>query len=387
MRIFVTCGMIFLLLVVAESTYGENPRGLDQDAAAQWIENNGVDPVRYLARKFEKHDIVILGEEHRVRQFPRFVAQCIPALYEKGVTVIAMEFENSINQPLIDSFLVLPWMDNELLYSLRRRTSNDSFVLFKEYNDIFRKCWSFNQLLPDSSSRMRIVALDLADEDSSVSIRGGERAYARDKHMFEVLEREVIRQGDKVLVYCGWMHAMTRLIPPKVSGGAVSKTEHRVRLGNYIRDCCDDEMFSVFFYAPYFYAPESTITSIDLIVPVSGQVEKVIRKLNNKPVGFDIAPSPFGALTDDGAFFRFMRADWTLADVCDGYLFLAPVSEWEVVCIEDIFCTDAVFDSLQVATATGQTRMEYLRSQVQDARNTIKRLKTRSYDNLTTAPE
>jgi hypothetical protein len=387
MKYVTSFGLLFFLLVAAQCTHAADSHSFDGAAAAEWIQNHGADPVQYLVQKFENHNIVILGEEHRVHQFPQFVAQCIPALHARGVNVIAMEFENSINQPLIDSFLTLPWLDNEVLYSLRRRTTDDSFRLFKEYNDIFRKCWSFNQSLPDTATKMRIVALDLADEDSSVSIRGGERPYARDKHMFEILEREVLRHGEKVLVYCGWMHAMTHLVPPKVSGGVVSKTEHRVRLGNYLLDSCGTEVFSVFFYAPYIYTPESTIKSIDIVLPVSGQLEDVMKILGDKPVGFDMAPSPFAKLSDSVAFFRFMRADWTLADVCDGYLFLLPVSAWRVVSIEDIFGTDAIYNSLPVASSSRQTRAEYLKSQVQDAHNTMDFLKTRAYENVKPIPK
>ena len=371
--------VIFIFILPVTSKIVAND--FDTTFAAQWLEKNGTDPRGYLAQKFDKYDIVILGEEHRVHQFTEFVAGCIPALYKHGVRELAMEFDYSINQPLIDSFLALPWLDNGLLYQFRRGRVGDSFGLFKEYADIFRECWQFNRALAQDSTPFRIVALDLSSDDPSYEAEGGE--WGRDSHMFKVLDREVISRGKKVLVYCGWMHAMSRLVPPKLIDGRPSDKERRVRLGNHIQQSYPERVFSVFFYVPYLYTPDSIVTELRLVIPVNGIIEAVMERLGSKPLGFDMAPSPFAGLSSLGAFFRFIKKDWAMVDVCDGMLFLCPVKEWQAVVIENIYLSDSIFHSCAGRAGNAEDRLtDYLKVQARDPENTIRHIKTDAYDNV-----
>jgi hypothetical protein len=202
--------------------------------------------------------------------------------------------------------------------------------------------------------------------------------------MFSILDKEVISKGTKALVYCGWMHAMTHLVPPVIKDGHVIREEKRVRFGNLISKRCADRLFSVFFYAGYFYVPDSEKFTIDVVVPVHGVVEDVMSRVQNRPVGFDLAPSPFGALSDTVAFFRFMDPDWTLADVCDGYIYLTPIAEWRPVTIENIFPDQAVFD--KVMKSKDDNEADFLREQIRDARRTISYWSSRAYENLGRQP-
>jgi hypothetical protein len=124
-----------------------------------------------------------------------------------------------------------------------------------------------------------------------------------------------------------------------------------------------------------------------MVIPLGGLIERVMDRSGNKPVGFDVAPSPIGPLSGGGTFFRFMKPDWTLAEVSDGMLFLCPVKDWRPVSVENIFLNESIFYSAGVEEYEKQPLRDYLRGLVLNAENTVRAIKAKSYERLEAVKE
>ena len=65
----------------------------DHAYLAKWIDEHSEPVLDYVSGLFARHDIVIVGEFHHIREHKEFIIQLIPRLYrEAGVRVIAWEF-------------------------------------------------------------------------------------------------------------------------------------------------------------------------------------------------------------------------------------------------------------------------------------------------------
>src|SRR6187402_3203077 len=78
----------------------------DIDKSIQYLSNNKMSPEEYIASKFGTKGIVLLSEEHRVKENLELVKSLIPFLYKNGVYTIGMEFGASENQKKLDSLIL-----------------------------------------------------------------------------------------------------------------------------------------------------------------------------------------------------------------------------------------------------------------------------------------
>ena len=102
-----TCLAFVSFLVVggcsAAEVQPQDPPPVDpalQSKLAAWLEAEGETPERYVVGLFSDHDVVFLGEQHRVKHDVLFVQSLIEPLYDAGVRVLATEFGRREDQPL-----------------------------------------------------------------------------------------------------------------------------------------------------------------------------------------------------------------------------------------------------------------------------------------------
>jgi hypothetical protein len=69
-----------------------------------------------------------------------------------------------------------------------------------------------------------------------------------------------------------------------------------------------------------------------------------MREFQEKRIGFDVADSPFGALSDKDALYSVGRRNFTFSDFCDGYIFLKHFSEYEGCSVDPLFITKENFE-------------------------------------------
>ncbi|HEX5788872.1 MAG TPA: ChaN family lipoprotein [Woeseiaceae bacterium] len=307
-----------------------------------YLEEHGREPADYIAEKFGTYDVVLLGEDHAVRQTLVFVQDLIPVLYSHGVTNLGMEFGASEDQGLLDELTTSRSYDDELA---RRIMFNYNTVWsWREYRDIYRKVQAFNRTLPAGAERFRVLNLsyryDWRGFEGQRTPANMARVFHKgtaDKYRSELIEREVLGKGEKILALVGTPHAFTRYESPVYSYNADDFCAFDANwLGNRLLRRHPGKVFSVIVHQPFYnHANQSPL----LLSPAGGTIEKLLRELGNRPLAFDLGTTPAGRLPEASAF-SMCYPDFTLGQLFDGYVFLVPFSDVEPATIDEDFVTE-----------------------------------------------
>ncbi len=306
------------------------------DRLKAYAEAHHVRPTDYVLSKFKDHDVVFLGEVHRVKHDVELVRDLIPHLYSHGICYLGTEFGRRVDQALIDSLIFSPEYDE----ALARRITLQQYVFwgFQEYVDIYRAAWQLNQSRPGNSPRFRILGLNNSPDWSQVK-EGSDREKGdvmrkvwhgeTEEDWARAILDSVVAKGEKILVYSGMHHAFTRYRQPIVVDGEFIRFGD-VRMGNYVFDAIGDRAFSVFMHGPWSSA-EGYGSS--LVKPADGVIDHVMAELDPSllPIGFDTGGTPFGELKAETSFYTCGYDDFTLSLFCDGYIYQKPLSEYEGV--------------------------------------------------------
>jgi hypothetical protein len=62
------------------------------DNSIKYLKENNSSPQAYIIDKFSNADIILLAEDHRVKENLDFLGSLIPQLYKNGIFTIGMEF-------------------------------------------------------------------------------------------------------------------------------------------------------------------------------------------------------------------------------------------------------------------------------------------------------
>jgi hypothetical protein len=300
------------------------------DTLESYLDALALAPDAYVVSKFGDHDVVVLGEIHRVKHQVEFIRDLIPELYKAGVYNLATEFGRREDQALIDSLLALSVYDEALAREINFR----QFVhwAYEEYVDIYRAAWQVNSRLPEGAPAFRILGMNdspdwthvktQADRDNDAVKKlvwkgGGEEYWA------QVVLDEVER-GQKVLVYCGIHHGFTEFLQPVVNGaGEFLKLEDR-RMGTWLYKAIGKRAITVYLHAPWNQGHYGG----DFYYPVDGTIDALMALLGSGyyPVGFDTRGTPFGGLSCEQSVYGAGYEDLTLEMFCDGYIYMKPLS-------------------------------------------------------------
>jgi hypothetical protein len=306
-----------------------------------YLKDHSTSPEDYVVGKFKDHDLVLLGEMHRVKHDVLLVQSLIPRLYAAGVYTLGMEFANFADQAAIDSLTSWSRYDE----SVARRIVFDMWSTwgYVEYMDIFRAAWALNRTLPAGARRFRLIGLNYApnyalltgpidqatDEQRRAIFYNGDG----DAYMARIVLREIIRKGDKALLYTGIHHAFTHFRQPVYDYQAkrlVRLVDNR--MGNYLYHRLGDRTFLIALHSPWptiadpaRYAP-----------PMNDAMDELLSRPHERR-GFDVAGSPFGRLTDSVTVYTAGHPGFTLADFCDGYIYQRPFRAYEGVTTDTLF--------------------------------------------------
>ena len=192
---------------------------------------------------FDSHSIVLLGEVHWSAQQHRFIQRLLrdPRL-PGAVNDIAVEFGNSLYQPLIDRYVAGEPVPMDSLRLVWRNTTQVLAWDRPIYADIYAAVRYVNRKL-SPAKRIRVVALDPPIEWRSVREADQfPRAWGyRDPVWFETLDREVLSRRRKVLVIAGALHILRR-DPPEFQ----PKTFDRLGLGDAIAQRYPSDAYRIY---------------------------------------------------------------------------------------------------------------------------------------------
>jgi len=184
------------------------------------------DPVEYILAKFDKHDLVMLGEYHWTREQPTFVQNLIKRCYDtNAIDVLFLEFGEFEDQEKIDVFLKSPEYNPEPVLEVLRNSYEFGWG-YQEYFDIFKLIYTENHKRPQSD-RIKIVLVDgppsgiHLDKElygcfKNLSIPEKEKWAAinwlregivdRDSFMAHIIEVSLFKPGYKGIYYAGRSH-------------------------------------------------------------------------------------------------------------------------------------------------------------------------------------
>ncbi len=296
------------------------------------LKANGKPPIEYVVDKFKQHDVVILGEGHRVRETCEFVSDLIePLYYQAGIRYLAMEFLKYKNTSLANQLVTGETYDEELVLDLFR--DYGEIWGYQEYMDILRAVWQVNHTLPSKAEKFIVIGID-SNWDINVLRTGRSlwklpgtfyRMAKRDKFMAKVLDWKVLKKGQKALVHIGGHHDFTRYRQPIAKNGKLI-AEVSPRFGCILYEKYKDKIFQIMLHRRHSRSDEAKSQP-----PLIIFLEDVLAINGNVPVGFDVESTPFAPLRDSKNYLFAYQNYVVFSDIAQGYIFLKPLEKLNLV--------------------------------------------------------
>lgn len=283
----------------------------DYPYLANWIEKNSKPIQSYFIDLSKKHQIIIFGEQHNIKEHKDLIIELIPRLYhEAGVRCIGWEFSRYSDNDKLDRLINASDYDSAGVLEFARSQIAHEWNS-KEHWDIIRAVWKLNHSLEPGLDRLRLVGLDINEDMSDLLIilktkpkdspeykEVINKIIDRDRIMAEHVEKEIIEKGQKGLVFVGRGHDYTHheLSPDN---------PFMYIMGNILYKKYGDRIFQVWPSSGWF--------------PL---IEKIMELKDHQMLGFDIYNSPFANILCHTG--RYADPDAPFCELAQGYIYLGP---------------------------------------------------------------
>jgi hypothetical protein len=310
------------------------PQG-DHSYLVSWVREHARPAPDYLVGLFGRHDVVILGEFHHIREHKDLVADLLPRLYhEAGVRCLAWEFSPSSKNERLDALTMAPTFDAGAVLDLARESVGWNSA---SHWDFVEAVWRLNHSLSPGEEPMRMLGLDsdwdpvgtylawrTAPEGSPERERALASSKGRDPHMARIVKTEILGRGRKGLVFVGRSHDFTHhQFGPDMNGG-------RDIMGRLLYEEFGDRVFQVW-----------------LDRSMLGFVRAIDEEAGLRFVGFDLYDSPFASVLSTGPNSVPDAPGVTLDRIARGYVDFGPRSELHTNETIAGFVTPEMFDRYQ----------------------------------------
>ncbi len=333
--------------------------GSDYRGLAEWLDGSAEDPVSYIVEKCREHQLVIIGEQHCIKDYVELFIRAIPDAYHKGgVRVIAMEAINAEDNERLARLVEGESYDSATALDIAR--SHDWGLWgYKEYWDILEAVWKFNRSLPDNAEHLRLVGIDkkmdyqldtmwrakaLKDPALIEKAKAQPDLYKRDDWLTANVEKEIMDRGERGLLLIGLHHAFTNYAQPVVNRTTWKLEREWARMANILYRKYNDKVFEIALHGPH-----SSPSMIDKNYKGDGPVfdtkmEAIMEAHGNEPVGFDVVGSPFAPFRDNGSYYFHWQPTVSFADLCPGFIFIKPYKELSPTTWLDGYVSDEMFE-------------------------------------------
>ncbi|MBK6765427.1 MAG: ChaN family lipoprotein [bacterium] len=323
------------LLFLACAEHYHTPPVIDaalRDELKGYLDQHKQTPTEYVLSKFADHDVVILGEYHRIRQNVELIQELIPLCYGRGIRAVATEFARREDQAQIDSLLSGDSYDEALAREITFKQF--AFWGFQEYVDIFKAAWELNHPLPDSLPKLRILGMNDSPDwsfiETEADLDHGEKKkkvwQGGGEHLWAKVVTDAVADSQKVLVYCGIHHGFSGYHQPVVIEGKFVRFETE-RFGNFVKRTLGARVMTVYLHA--IWPPLDGYGGI-YVYAADGQIDGLMKELgpNYYPVGFDLKSTPFGKLSGGTSVYSQGYDNFRLEQFADGWIFQCPISKY-----------------------------------------------------------
>ncbi len=285
---------------------------------AEYLAKKAEVPERFLLNSLKSHRLVINGEFHRRKVSWDMLTRLISMPEFANVCgVVFMELP-SWHQATMDNFMNADTLNPEHILDIFRDEQPNGWWDKGEFEFIC-KLWEINRKLP-KDKRINAVLADYQVPYSKITSKEeAKELEERNTHMADIIENYLSTSDKRSAIFLvGCAHAHKSHTP------AIQTDGKRLSAGAQLAERLGDEnVFTVFQH--------------NISIDNSGRNRKLIRggifdkafELNgNKPIGFDLENSPFGAEPFDGIFeIKFDHRTGNFEDNYDCYLFLHSLEE------------------------------------------------------------
>lgn len=310
----------------------------DYPYLVRWLNKHAEPAAEYMVRLFDKHQVVILAEEHNVKEHKDFVIDLIPRLYhEAGVRCIGWEFSQFSKNRRLEKLISAPSYDEEAVLQFARDCSPDWNS--KEHWEIIKAVWNLNRSLESGREKMRLIGLPgdidltrmhivartkpIASPEFQASSEFQDlvtQSIKYDTSMAQHVGIEILQKGDKGLVFVGLGHDWTQYhYPPEFAFGVSLKP-----MGWLLKEKYGDRVFQV-----------RTLCSTD-----PSFIDHVMQRKEHRWVGFNMRGSPFANIlvpVGRGA------PDVPWARLAGGYVYVGPRASFHRNTAVKGFVTETMF--------------------------------------------
>lgn len=351
-------------------------------------------PESYLGNICGNHQIVLLGDQTGVRQHLQFLAGSLTELADNGVGNLAWEFTNSRRQAELDALIEATVWDARACADLFVDLLGGAFG-YQEYADVLHAVWKHNEAerrRDDDRRPIRVVALGLPTYVEDPGLLEGRSAaelglrnwwlggHYRDMsayHAASVLTAEVLRSGERALVYMNVNSSTTSLVE-WTDGTPTAST------GNLLWRWMGNGCRRVVLHGAV--ADSSATERIEELVSRSPEG----RGSTDVRFGLDLGASTLGSVAM-GAVKGSLDGTETslrLRDIADGYVYLGPRADWEPCSLIDDLFTDENFGGAEARYRALDPRPEtYSRTELEEMRHTGQRELSDAWPPLPEPPE
>ncbi len=345
-------------------------------------------PEDYIIDTFDVRDIVFVGEFGQIKQQVGLIESIIPAMYENGIRHLGVEIALREDQKLIDDVLTANEYDRE---AVKQILFNRLVVWgFEEYASIFEAAWRVNRDREEGAEPFRIIGLnnspnwhlleDQKEMNNPEKIAQVFEPGIPDAFIAETIMEELVRKDYKALIYTSTEHALTRFELKKYTENAHDlKLSETRRTGNIVYDRIGDDAFTILLHSPWPYQKSQSL----ITYPAEGAIDRLLKKLPEdlERIGFDVVGTPFEELSAERNDYAAAYDDLTLGDICDGYIVLGPLEEYEVVTpipefIDESNIDEAVrnFPGPNIDSSSVEDMNAYIRNVAESRRKMLDRL-------------
>jgi len=292
----------------------------DVNQFAEYIRAYGAAPVDYIVGKFEDHDVVLIGEMHEIEEYLRFYADLLGPLYHKaGVRVLGMEVLKSKHNERLRELVTAAEFDREGVLDIFRDEFHGTWG-FREYVDLVEAAWRLNSALPETAEPFVVVGLSA---DITYPAEGGFDVEKVDAHGAAVVAETALESGRKALVQIGYNHTFLEYRQVLVENGE-RKGEMPPRMGCRLYEKYGDRVFQVCLHHDHVDALAMRRGRQGWRGVLGGLVERAFKAAGGKPVGFDVAGSPFADLRDRRSYYFAWQPAAVFEDIAKGYVIIKP---------------------------------------------------------------
>ena len=280
-----------------------------QPGAADFLQTRGQAPTDYVLSKLKDHRVVLLGENHWLRHDVQLVIDLVPRLRSAGVDALAIETLPASSQATIDRMIAAEAWDAPAALCVLRQAAWP----YREYLEILHAAWR---------AKLKVIALGPGEDWRERLLPKGDDY---DHFMARLVLDALKTPGTRVLVYSGLHHAFSRYHQPEMPR-AERVEKFMDRMGNVLWRELGEDVFTIALAVPW-QCREGTGEKWGRCLPVGGAVDCAASVLG-RPVGFDVAGSPFAALPIPRSFYYGLGYPaLRLEDFADGYVWTRPVEE------------------------------------------------------------